>query len=66
MIVSGICVLPIFASEAKDPFVLIPKAKTESYGQDVDKLTNPNTPEGKKFWNAYNTTAKKYLEKDES
>jgi hypothetical protein len=59
------CILPTFAADPKDPFVLIPEAKTP-YAGDVDKLTNPNTAEWKKFWNAYNTIAEKYLKKDET
>ena len=44
-----------------DPFVLIPKAKDTNYGTKVDKLTDPNTNEGKKFWNAYNSIADGYM-----
>lgn len=50
-----------------DPFVLIPEAKDPNYWTEkVDKLTNPNTDAGKKFWNAYNVFAGQYTGKKNS
>lgn len=61
--------MPLFSSVyagEKDPFVLIPEAKDDSYGTKVDKLTNPNTAEGKKFRNAYNKYGLDYTDVKDS
>lgn len=55
----------VIAGDA-DPFVLIPKAKDTNYGTKVDKLTDPNTAEGKKFWNAYNSIGDGYMKSKSS
>lgn len=47
-----------------DPFSLIPEAVDQSYSTKVDKLTDPSTDEGKKFWNAYNAAGDAYANKD--
>lgn len=47
----------------KDPFVLIPDAKSD-FASDVEKISDRS--ESPKFWNTYNTIGKKYAEKNES
>ncbi len=50
-----------------DPFVLIPEAKDKNYGVNkVDKLTDPNTDAGRKFWNAYNAYGQEYVNSKDS
>ena len=51
----------LFAAADEDPFILIPKSKSD-YKVDVKKLTTPET--GKKFRVEYNKTGAKYAEKD--
>gem|GEM_PF-4487725 len=65
----GVICMPLVSvvhAADKDPFVLIPEAKDTAYGTKVDKLTNPNTDEGKKFWNAYNSFGLGYTKSKES
>jgi hypothetical protein len=50
----------------QDPFVLIPEAKDEEFYENVDKLTDPNTDEGKEFRNAYNSIWDEYATSDDS
>ena len=50
------------ADQAKeDPFVLIPKAQTTWFADDVDNLTNLKAKESKTFRKSYNDTADEYL-----
>lgn len=61
MMYLGLSFVPFISLAVDDPFVLIPKAKDEHYGDAVKELWN--VTEAGKFWGKYDTKAKE-MKKD--